>query len=174
MAVVVPGGLCAALFDVDGVLTDGSLFYGADGEVLKRFSVLDGHGLKLLREAGLRVWVVSGRDGAALRRRLSDLGLGEAEVRLGQSDKLPAAEALLAQAGLGWAQVAAMGDDWPDLPLLTRAAFSAAPPNAHAEVRSRVHHVTQAPGGQGAAREFCDLLLKAAGRYDSLLAEAGA
>jgi 3-deoxy-D-manno-octulosonate 8-phosphate phosphatase (KDO 8-P phosphatase) len=169
-----PASLRAAIFDVDGVLTDGGLVYGADGEVLKRFSVLDGHGLKLLRSAGLRVLVVSGRDSPPLRRRLADLGLGDADVRLGQADKLPAAQALLEVAGLSWSQVAAIGDDWPDLPLLARAAFSAAPPHAHAEVLARVHHVTRAPGGAGAAREFCDLLLKAVGRYDDLLAEAGA
>lgn len=162
----------AALFDVDGVLTDGSLWYGTEGEELKPFHVLDGHGLKLLREAGIRVWVVSGRDGAPLRRRLGELGVSGDDMRLGHSNKLPAAQALMREAGLGWHEVAAIGDDWPDLPLLTRAAFSVAPPNAHAEVRSRVHQLTQAAGGAGAAREFCDLLLKAAGCYEALLAQA--
>jgi 3-deoxy-D-manno-octulosonate 8-phosphate phosphatase (KDO 8-P phosphatase) len=90
-------------------------------------------------------------------------------VVCGAPDKLAAAEALRAQLGIGWAEVAAIGDDWPDLPLLAHAGFSCAPPNAHAEVRAAVHHVTAAAGGHGAAREFCDLLLMAAGRYARLL-----
>ena len=163
-----PGdGIRAALFDVDGVLTDGRIHVGAEGEVLKAFSTLDGHGLKLLARAGIEPVVVSGRDSPALRRRLADLGIVHAVCGVG--DKLGAAEALLVQLGIGWDAVAAMGDDWPDLPLLQRAAFACAPANAHAEVRAVVHHVTRATGGHGAAREFCDLLLCAAGRYAELL-----
>ena len=161
-------GLRAALFDVDGVLTDGRIYIGADGEVVKAFSTLDGHGLKLLAQGGIVPIVISGRDSPALRRRLADLGLTHAACGVG--DKLAAAEPLLAALGIGWDAVAAIGDDWPDLPLLRRAAFACAPANAHAEVRAVVHHVTQAAGGYGAAREFCDLLLCAAGRYASLLA----
>lgn len=161
-------GMKAAIFDVDGVLTDGTLWIGEQGEQLKAFSVLDGHGLKLLKQGGIEPLVITGRDSAALRRRVADLGIGHAVY--GAADKLAAAETLLAALGLDWAEVAAIGDDWPDLPLLARAAFSAAPPNAHAEVRSRVQHVTSARGGAGAAREFCDLLLMAAGRYAGLLA----
>jgi 3-deoxy-D-manno-octulosonate 8-phosphate phosphatase (KDO 8-P phosphatase) len=95
--------------------------------------------------------------------------LGIVHVRYGTEDKLPAAEAMLAQLGFSWAQAAAIGDDWPDLPVLGRVGFAAAPPNAHAEVRARVHHVTTARGGEGAAREFCDLLLTAGGHYRRLL-----
>ena len=153
--------------DVDGVLTDGRIYVGADGEVVKAFSTLDGHGLKLLAQGGIAPIVISGRDSPALRRRLADLGLAHAAC--GVHDKLAAAEPLLAALGIGWDGVAAIGDDWPDLPLLQRAAFACAPANAHAEVRAVVHHVTQAAGGHGAAREFCDLLLCAAGRYASLL-----
>lgn len=159
-----------AFFDVDGVLTDGGLFYGPDGEQLKRFHTLDGHGLKLLRRGGIEPAVVTGRDAPALRARLQALGVRHA--RFGTEDKRPAAEAILAELGLDWSQAAAIGDDWPDLPVLRRCAFSAAPPGAHAEVRARVHHVTRAPAGAGAAREFCDLLLVAAGRYRALLQEA--
>ena len=90
-------------------------------------------------------------------------------VHYGTEAKRPAAEATLATLGLDWTQAAAIGDDWPDLPVLTRCAFAAAPPHAHAEVRARVRHVTQAAGGQGAAREFCDVLLVASGRYAGLL-----
>jgi 3-deoxy-D-manno-octulosonate 8-phosphate phosphatase (KDO 8-P phosphatase) len=160
-------GVKAAIFDVDGVLTDGTLYIGEQGESFKAFSVLDGQGLKLLRLGGIEPLVITGRDSPALRRRLADLGV--AHALFGASDKLAVAEPMLRGLGLAWADVAAIGDDWPDLPLLTRAAFAAAPPNAHGEVLAVAHHVTQARGGAGAAREFCDLLLQANGRYGALL-----
>ena len=160
-------GLKAAIFDVDGVLTDGRIYIGEQGESFKAFSTLDGHGLKLLAAGGIVPVVVTGRDSPAVRRRVADLGLVHAVY--GARDKLAAAEGLMATLGLGWDETAAIGDDWPDLPLLGRAAFACAPPNAHVEVRAVAHHVTEAPGGHGAAREFCDLLLMAAGRYDALL-----
>ncbi len=161
------GGMRAAVFDVDGVLTDGRLYIGADGEAFKAFHALDGQGLKLLAHAGIVPWVVSGRDSPALRRRLADLGLAQAV--LGSHDKLAAVNALLDSAGIAWDELAVIGDDWPDLPLLARAGLAAAPPNAHAEVLTIAHHVTAARGGAGAAREFCDLLLHGAGRYHALL-----
>ena len=102
-----------------------------------------------------------------MRRRVADLGL--AHARYGVKDKLAAAEPLLAALGVDWADVAAMGDDWPDLPLMARAALAIAPPQAHAEVRAIAHHITQAPAGYGAAREACDLMLVANGRYGELL-----
>ncbi|MDE2370591.1 MAG: HAD hydrolase family protein [Burkholderiales bacterium] len=160
-------GLKAAIFDVDGVLTDGRIYVGADGENFKAYSTLDGHGLKLLRQGGIEPLIISGRDSAALRRRVADLGLVHAVY--GAHDKLAAAQGLFATLGLDWSAVGAMGDDWPDLPLLSRAAFACAPPGAHAEVRAVAHHVTAAAAGYGAAREFCDLLLMAAGRYAALL-----
>ena len=160
-------GLKAAIFDVDGVLTDGRLYIGEQGEAVKAFSALDGHGLKLLLMAGIRPLVVTGRDSAAVRRRVADLGLPHAAY--GAHDKVAAAQALLSGLGLEWADTAAIGDDWPDLPVFARAAFSCAPPNAHAEVRARADHVTAAAGGHGAAREFCDLLLMAGGHYAALL-----
>ncbi len=160
-------GLKAAIFDVDGVLTDGRIYIGEQGETVKAFATLDGHGLKLLQQGGILPLVITGRDSAAVRRRVADLGLAHAVY--GAHDKLAAASALLNTLGLDWAEVAAIGDDWPDLPLLTRAAFACAPANAHAEVKAAAHHVTAARGGHGAAREFCDLLLMAAGRYATLL-----
>ncbi len=160
-------GIRVALFDVDGVLTDGGLYFSAEGETLKRFHALDGHGIKLLARAGITPCVISGRDSAPLRLRLRTLGVEH--LRLGTEDKLPAAQALLAELGLDWAQTAAIGDDWPDLPLLRRAAFACAPPQAHAEARAAAHHITDAAGGAGAAREFCDLLLVAGGHYRRLL-----
>ncbi len=150
-------------FDVDGVFTDGGLYFSETGETLKRFHTLDGHGVKLLQRAGITPAVVSGRDSAALRLRLSALGVVHA--RLGTEDKAPAAGSILAELGLDWSAAAAMGDDWPDLPLLRRAAFAAAPPSAHAEVLAVAHHVTERQAGAGAVREFCDLLLVASGAY---------
>jgi len=160
-------GMKAAIFDVDGVLTDGRLYISEHGETVKAFSALDGHGLKLLRQGGIEPLVITGRDSPAVRRRVADLGLVQAVY--GAHDKLAAATTLLSSLQLDWPDVAAIGDDWPDLPLLARAGFSAAPSNAHAEVRALADHVTVAAGGHGAAREFCDLLLIAAGRYATLL-----
>lgn len=160
-------GVRAAIFDVDGCLTDGRIYIGEHGETVKAFSTLDGHGLKLLAQGGITPVVLTGRDSPAVRRRCADLGLTEA--LFGIHDKLAAAQQLLARLGLGWHELAVIGDDWPDLPLLTRAALACAPANAHIEVRTVAHHVTRAEGGHGAAREFCDLLLVAAGRYAGLL-----
>ena len=165
-------GIRVAFFDVDGVLTDGGLYISEQGETLKRFNTLDGHGLKLLQKAGVIPVVITGRDSPALRVRLKALGIHHAHF--GTEDKRPAAETTLAALGFDWSTSAAMGDDWPDLPVMTRAAFSCAPSTAHAEVRARAHHVTTAPGGHGAAREFCDLLLVASGRYANILREYGA
>jgi len=163
-------GVRVAFFDVDGVLTDGGLLIGESGEALKRFNTLDGHGLKLLRRAGIEPAVITGRDSPPLRHRLQALGL--IHVHYGTEDKQPAAEQTLAALGLDWTQAAAMGDDWPDLPVLARCAVAGAPPGAHDEVLARVHYVTRRLAGQGAAREFCDLLLVARGLYAELLAEA--
>lgn len=157
----------AAVFDVDGVLTDGRIYIDGQGEAFKAFSTLDGHGLKLLARAGIEPWVITGRDSPAVRRRVADLGIEHAVFAA--EDKLAACVALMSQRQLQWSQVAAIGDDWPDLALLARVGFAAAPANAHIEVRSIVDHVTSAVGGHGAAREFCDLLLIAAGRYAELL-----
>jgi 3-deoxy-D-manno-octulosonate 8-phosphate phosphatase (KDO 8-P phosphatase) len=160
-------GIAAAIFDVDGVLTDGRIYIGESGEMFKAFSTLDGHGLKLLARGGILPIVVTGRDSPAVRRRVAELGIDHAAY--GAADKLGAAEPLLEAIGLDWSRVAVMGDDWPDLPLMRRAAFACAPCNAHVEVKAVAGHVTTAPGGFGAAREFCDLLLVAAGRYAELL-----
>jgi len=164
-----------AFFDVDGVLTDGGLYFAeypeddprVGGEQIKRFNTLDGHGLKLLQHAGITPAVVTGRDSRPLRARLTALGIQH--VHFGTEDKRPAAEATLARLGLGWHQAAAMGDDWPDLPVMRRAAFAFAPATAHAEVLAVAHHVTAAGAGHGAVRECCDLLVAASGHYSRLL-----
>ena len=160
-------GVKVAFFDVDGVLTDGGLYISESGETIKRFHTLDGHGIKLLREAGITPAVITGRDSPALRHRLGALGVEH--VRYGTEDKLPAAQEILAALGLDWPQAAAIGDDWPDLPVLRRCQLAVAPCNSHAEVAGIAHMITQRPGGAGAAREFCDVLLAAAGVYVHLL-----
>jgi 3-deoxy-D-manno-octulosonate 8-phosphate phosphatase (KDO 8-P phosphatase) len=160
-------GIKVAFFDVDGVLTDGGLLFSEMGETLKRFNTLDGHGLKLLQQAGITPVVITGRDSMPLRVRLKALGIVHAHF--GTEDKQPAAQQTLATLGLDWSEAAAMGDDWPDLPVMRRCAFACAPPNAHIEVLAVADHVTQARGGDGAAREFCDVLLVASGRYVDLL-----
>lgn len=160
-------GVKVAIFDVDGVLTDGRIYISEAGEDFKAFHTLDGHGLKSLQQVGIVPVIITGRDSPAVRRRVADLGLAHAVY--GVRDKLAAAEPLLATLGASWGEVAAMGDDWPDLPLMTRAGVACAPPGAHAEVLAIAHHVTRAAGGHGAAREFCDLLLMASGHYERLL-----
>ena len=165
-------GIKVAFFDVDGVLTDGGLYLSEQGETLKRFNTLDGHGLKMLQQAGITPAVITGRDSLPLRSRLAALGITHAHY--GTEDKRPAAEVTLKALGLDWARAAAMGDDWPDLPIMRRAAFRCAPANAHAEVKAIADHITTAQGGHGAAREFCDVLLVASGRYAQLLGAYGA
>ena len=155
--------------DVDGVLTDGGLYFSEGGETIKRFNTLDGHGLKLLQRAGITPAVITGRDSKPLRLRLAALGIEHAHF--GTEDKRPAAEATLQALGLDWTQAAAVGDDWPDLPMMTRCALACAPANAQAEVLARAHYVTRLRGGEGAVREVCDLLMVASGRYAQLLQE---
>ena len=161
-------GIRVAFFDVDGVMTDGGIFFSEQGETLKRFNILDGLGLKLLQRAGITPVVITGRDSAPLRCRLEALGVEH--VHYGTEDKLPAAERTLAALGLDWSQAAAMGDDWPDLPVLRRCRLAGArPPMPTPRCGRCARHVTQAAAGHGAAREFCDLLLVASGRYAQLL-----
>jgi 3-deoxy-D-manno-octulosonate 8-phosphate phosphatase (KDO 8-P phosphatase) len=164
-------GIRVAFFDVDGVLTDGGLYFSEAGETLKRFNSLDGQGLKLLQQAGITPVVITGRDSPALRLRLKALGITHA--RFGTEDKRPAAEEFLQTLGFNWSQSAAMGDDWPDLPVMQRAAFACAPANAHAQAKALAHHITSERGGEGAARAFCDVLLVASGHYARLLALVG-
>jgi 3-deoxy-D-manno-octulosonate 8-phosphate phosphatase (KDO 8-P phosphatase) len=163
-------GIRVAFFDVDGVLTDGGLYFSEQGESLKRFHTLDGHGLKLLQRAGITPVVITGRDSKALRVRLAALGIQHAHY--GTEDKRPAAEQTLQSLGFEWSQAAGMGDDWPDLPVLSRCGLACAPPNAQTEVLAMADYVTCRAGGSGAVRELCDLLLVASGQYVKLFDEA--
>jgi 3-deoxy-D-manno-octulosonate 8-phosphate phosphatase (KDO 8-P phosphatase) len=150
------------VFDVDGVFTDGRLYYGPGGEELKVFHVHDGQGLKRLLRAGVAVAVISGRDSAAVSRRMQDLGI--AHVFQGDEDKLPIFERLLKKLGMKPEETACVGDDLPDLPLLEAAGLAVAVANALPSIRAQAHVVTQATGGMGAVREVCDLILAARGQ----------
>ncbi|AMP08201.1 3-deoxy-D-manno-octulosonate 8-phosphate phosphatase, YrbI family protein [Collimonas arenae] len=156
------------IFDVDGILTDGGLLYGADGEQLKRFNVLDGHGIKQLQQSGVATAIISARKSAVVSRRAADLGI--AHVQQGVHDKHSAFIQLLAQLQLDAEACGFIGDDVIDLPILSQVGFAASVPNGHREVRARVHYVTQTAGGQGAAREVCDLIMQAQNTYEAALA----
>lgn len=152
-------------FDVDGVLTDGSLLYGEHGEFMKRFNVLDGYGLRLMRESGITVALITGREGPILARRAAELGI--AVVQQGVSDKSQAINALAQSQGCTLAEVGYMGDDIIDLAALQRVGFAASVPNAPTYVSQAAHWVSTKNGGEGAVRECCDLVLAAQGRLGS-------
>jgi 3-deoxy-D-manno-octulosonate 8-phosphate phosphatase (KDO 8-P phosphatase) len=158
-----------AVFDVDGVMTDGSLNYGADGETTKVFNTLDGQGMKMLQQSGVDIAVISGRRSQALARRCSDLGI--AQLQAGVEDKGHAFAELLGRLQLDASEAAGIGDDLVDLPILLRCGFAAAVPTAPMDVQNRVHYITRAVGGQGAAREFCDLIMHTQGTYPAALAK---
>lgn len=158
------------VFDVDGVLTDGGLRYGPAGELIKTFDSLDGHGMKLLAEAGIVTAIITGRQSDIVAKRASDLRVEH--VYQGVRDKREAFEDLCGKLSVTADVCGHIGDDWPDLPVLTRVGFAACPANAHAEVKARSHWIAATRGGDGAVRELCDFVLRAQGRYDALLAEA--
>jgi 3-deoxy-D-manno-octulosonate 8-phosphate phosphatase (KDO 8-P phosphatase) len=150
------------ILDVDGVLTDGGLWFGARGETLKRFHVRDGHGIRLLAAAGVQVAVISGRRSAAVTARCRELGI--ALLVQGVKDKNRALDQMLRKLSLLESQVACMGDDTPDIPLFVRVAFAVAVRDAHPLAARAAHCRTTLPGGHGAVREVCDWLLAARSR----------
>ena len=156
------------IFDVDGVLTDGGLYYGPEGEAIKRFNVLDGLGIKFLNQFGIQTAIISARQSSITARRAADLGISH--VFQGSHDKQAALTRLMQQTGLSLYQIGYIGDDVIDLPLLKQVGFAATVPNCHPEVLPHVHYITQAAGGHGAAREICDMLLRAHGHYKAALA----
>ena len=145
------------LLDVDGVLTDGSLYYGPNGEELKRFYVRDGYGLKLWHQAGFRSGIISGRNSDIVSFRAAELNMSF--VYQGNDDKIVAFDELFAEAGVPADQIAFVGDDTLDIPVFERVGLAVAVADGHEEVRSAAHYVTKSPGGQGAVREVIDLLL---------------
>lgn len=146
------------LLDVDGVMTDGGIYYSADGVEMKRFNAQDGYGVVLAREHGLKIGIISGRSTPVVEARMNDLKVDE--VIQGSADKLAALRDIQKRHGFKDQEIAFMGDDLFDLPLLNVVGFSAAPRNARPEVRKSVDVVTKTDGGHGAVREFIDLILK--------------
>ena len=154
-----------AIFDVDGVLTDGRLYFLPDGSEFKTFNTLDGHGIKMLIASGVQTAIISGRKTPVVERRAQNLGIQH--LFQGREDKLVVLDGLLAELGLSYEQVAYLGDDLPDLPVIRRVGLGMAVANADGFVRQHAHGVTQARGGEGAAREFCELILRAQGNLDA-------
>ena len=160
-------GVRLLLLDCDGVLTDGRITPVEGGEELKSFHTRDGHGLVMLHRAGLRSGIISGRTSRLVELRASDLGV--TFVRQGALDKVEVFESLLAEAGVAPEHVAYVGDDVVDIPLMRRCGLGVAVSDATPDTRDAAHHVTRLPGGHGAVREVCELILKAQGRWDGLM-----
>ena len=158
------------IFDVDGVLTDGTLFLSETGAETKAFNVRDGHGLKILKESGVEVALLSARRSRAVELRAAELGI--ALIEQGATDKGAAFARLLDGRGLASAAAGYMGDDLADLPVLVRCGFAVSVPEAPGAVRRRVHYVTGAGGGRGAAREVCELIMQAQNTLEPTIARS--
>ena len=152
------------IFDVDGVMTDGMLYYSERGEELKAFNIQDGHGIKMLKRYGVEVALITARSSRAVELRAANLGI--AHLYQGVEDKRGAFAALLAQLGLAAAQSGYMGDDLLDLPLITRCGFAATVPAAPQALMRRAHYVARAGGGHGAVREVCEFILRSQGALE--------
>jgi 3-deoxy-D-manno-octulosonate 8-phosphate phosphatase (KDO 8-P phosphatase) len=155
------------VLDVDGVLTDGSIIYTAAGEEIKVFHVRDGHGLRLVQQAGIEVALITGRQSPAVAQRARNLQI--THVFQGIRDKLAVLRSLQTQLSISPEETAVVGDDLVDLPMLLPAGLAVTVADAPPEVKARVHLVTAAPGGRGAVRELCELLLQAQGKWEDLL-----
>jgi 3-deoxy-D-manno-octulosonate 8-phosphate phosphatase (KDO 8-P phosphatase) len=154
--------------DVDGVLTDGRLYFSEDGHELKTFDTQDGHGIKMLQQAGIACAIITGRNTKLVERRATNLGIKY--LLQGREDKLVALRELIAPLGIALDEVAYAGDDWPDLPAIRAAGLGIAVANAHEVLYEHADYVTSLGGGRGAVREICDVLLRAQDRYDDALA----
>ena len=155
------------VFDVDGVLTDGGIYLDGSGAEIKRFNVHDGTGIKYLRRSGIALAIISGRESGAVEARAGDLGIEH--VYQGCKVKLNAYEDLKKRAGLPDDEIAYVGDDLPDLPVMRLCGLAVAVANAREEVRREAHYITAAAGGEGAAREFAEWFLKLTGRWEGIL-----
>lgn len=156
------------LLDVDGVLTDGRLFFGNNGEEFKSFSTLDGQGVKTLQKSGVKVGIITGRTSNLVARRANDLGISI--LVQGREDKWDALQEILQEHPVGLDEIAFMGDDWPDLTVMTRVGLALTVANAHPSVASRAHWQSSERGGEGAVRAACDLIMQAQGTFDAVLA----
>lgn len=155
-------------FDVDGVMTDGRLYFGPEGDFCKAFFSRDGLGLKLLAKSGVKLAIITGRDSPIVTQRAANLGIDL--VLQGVEDKRAAMSRLLADAGLDFSAAGYMGDDMIDLPLIKACGFSATVPDSHVLVRQHAGYVTQAPAGAGAVREVCELILRAQSSWERVMA----
>jgi 3-deoxy-D-manno-octulosonate 8-phosphate phosphatase (KDO 8-P phosphatase) len=155
------------ILDVDGVMTDGRVLLLPDGQEVKFFSIHDGFGIVCAMKAGIRIGIISGRSSPSLKIRCDELGIED--LYMEKMDKLPVLEQIIKERNLSYEQIAFIGDDVPDLPVLERVGLSVAPSNAHELVKSRVDFVLTKSGGDGAVREFLDLLLQAQGKAEAIL-----
>jgi 3-deoxy-D-manno-octulosonate 8-phosphate phosphatase (KDO 8-P phosphatase) len=162
------GAVRMLVFDVDGVLTDGSLFYDNQGQEYKAFNSRDGHGIKMLAASGVKTGIITGRTSQIVLHRARNLGIDH--IYQGAEDKLEALHALLRETGLAAEQIAYMGDDVVDLPVMNRCGLAITVPDAPEEVKRRCHVVTQAAAGRGAAREACELIMRAQGTWAAQIA----
>ena len=151
------------LFDVDGVLTDGRLFLGDDGQEYKAFHSRDGHGMKMLQRTGVELGIITGRTSRVVEHRVADLGIKH--IHQGCIDKLPVYENLINKIGLTPAETAYVGDDVVDLPIMLQVGLAITVQDAHHLVKKHAHWVTPSRGGQGAARELCEMIMFAQGSY---------
>lgn len=156
------------VLDVDGVLTDGKLYFGPQGEALKTFNTLDGHGLKMLAATGVKVAIITGRVSDMIAQRAANLGI--TRIKQGREDKFAALQELLAEEPCPLESIACMGDDYPDLTIMVKVGLALAPPNACDEVKARAHWVSTRAGGEGAVRDACDLIMRAQGTFADALA----
>ncbi|MCI0505354.1 MAG: 3-deoxy-manno-octulosonate-8-phosphatase KdsC [Gammaproteobacteria bacterium] len=157
------------VFDVDGVLTDGSLFYGDDGQEYKAFNSRDGHGMKMLQESGVQIGIITGRTSEVVLHRMKNLQVQH--IYQGRLEKLPAFEELIGKLGMEREQVAYVGDDVVDLPIMLRVGLAISVPNAHDLAKQHAHWITAKPAGAGAARDICEMIMKAQGTYDAAIAK---
>ncbi len=155
------------IFDVDGVLTDGALFIGDDGQEYKAFNSKDGHGMVMLQNTGIKIAVITGRISKVVEHRMADLGIEH--VFQGRRDKLSAFEKLLGEFSISPQETAYVGDDIVDLPVLTRVGLAICVQDAHPLVKRHAHWVTGNPGGRGAAREVCEIIMDAQGMLDAAI-----
>ena len=155
------------LLDVDGVLTDGRLFFNNSGDEFKAFNTLDGQGIKALQKTGVKVGIITGRTSDLVARRARDLGIGI--LVQGREDKWEALQEILQEHSYALHEIAFMGDDWPDLAVMTRIGLALTVANAHFSVAERAHWQSQERGGEGAVRAACDLLMQAQNTYDKAL-----
>jgi 3-deoxy-D-manno-octulosonate 8-phosphate phosphatase (KDO 8-P phosphatase) len=155
------------LLDVDGVLTDGRLYFSNLGDEFKAFSTLDGHGIKMLQKSGVKVGLITGRTSNLVAKRASDLGISI--LVQGREDKWDALQEILREYPLELDEIAFMGDDWPDLTVMCRVGLALTPANGHFSVVERAHWQSSLGGGEGAVREACDLIMHSQNTFDSIL-----